>query len=85
MSSKQKELMKCPSCKGKKQVMGLGLNYKDCSDCKGVGYKEKVEDEISFLESKRHIVKDLRSIGGEMKVRKSRIPGKTTKLREKYS
>lgn len=85
MSNKEKELVKCPSCRGKKQIMSLGISYKDCSDCKGVGYKEKVEDDIRFLESKSHIVKDLRSIAGEMKLKKRGISGKSTKLREKYS
>jgi hypothetical protein len=33
-------LDKCPSCKGRKSVMGMGMIVKNCSNCKGVGYVE---------------------------------------------
>ncbi len=49
-------LVKCPSCKGAKKVMGLGSIYKTCLQCKGAGEIRsgsiKFETKISTLEDK---------------------------------
>lgn len=35
------ELVGCPTCKGKCQLMGLGSIKEDCFTCHGVGWVEK--------------------------------------------
>ena len=41
---------KCDGCFTAKVVMGLGMVEMKCPNCNGVGYLEKVDDEIAYLE-----------------------------------
>ena len=34
--------IRCPKCKGAKQLMGMGCIYKDCDQCKGVGMVKEI-------------------------------------------
>lgn len=48
------KLVKCESCKGKKELVGLGFTVKRCPTCKGIGYQEEVIDPIGYLEEKEN-------------------------------
>jgi hypothetical protein len=34
------DLIKCPSCRGTKRIMGMGMMEHDCKPCKGIGWIE---------------------------------------------
>lgn len=36
-------LIRCPSCLGKKEIMGAGMIFHKCKPCLGVGHIEHVE------------------------------------------
>lgn len=43
-------MRKCPSCRGQKKVVGLGLIEKECNGCGGVGYeKPQNQDSVKAL------------------------------------
>jgi DnaJ-class molecular chaperone len=46
MSSTDLELQRCPACRGKRDVMGAGMIYHKCAQCKGVGYIESPETSV---------------------------------------
>ena len=39
-------LKRCECCKGRKEIIGLGLLMKKCTECKGVGWIEEADPEI---------------------------------------
>lgn len=42
-----KSVIHCDICKGKKQLLGLGMIFRDCEACKGVGFvNPKVEEPV---------------------------------------
>lgn len=47
-----KALLSCESCKGKKQLLGLGMIYKDCGVCKGIGFVNPKVEEAPKIEEK---------------------------------
>ena len=44
-------LVRCDACKGKKRTMGMGMIYKDCKACSGLGWVEKTITTDEFLEA----------------------------------
>jgi hypothetical protein len=40
----------CPICKGLKTIMGGGMIFHDCKNCKGSGKVPLIENEIEYLE-----------------------------------
>jgi hypothetical protein len=38
---------KCPTCRGAKQFMGLGMMIKDCGTCDGEGEVDYVKPEVT--------------------------------------
>lgn len=45
-------LIKCPSCKGAKKVVKLGLMEGDCNTCEGAGVIKKEEPEVKESKDK---------------------------------
>ncbi len=56
MSDTEYEYIKCKSCLGVGQRMGLGSIYKDCLECDKVGYikQAKVEDDLDYLAARQN-------------------------------
>jgi len=48
------KIIRCTTCKGNKQVMGMGGLQHKCKVCSGIGYQEVVDekDEDDFLSDK---------------------------------
>ncbi len=51
---------RCPACKGAKQVMRLGMIYRDCENCVGTGRIKKREELIipSVTEPTHELLKE---------------------------
>lgn len=47
-------LIRCPACRGKKDVMGAGMIYRKCNACAGVGYVEQEVADEPPLEEMPH-------------------------------
>jgi len=60
---------RCPSCLGKKTLMGLGAMIKECHNCQGVGHIKKVEIQ------KEQVIAPIKSVsrGRPRKVNNERI------------
>lgn len=59
-------ISRCDSCNGQRQIRGLGMIVKDCSECKGVGYK-KITEPMKMKEEDE-TDKFLNKSGDEIKV-----------------
>jgi hypothetical protein len=58
---------RCKICQGSGTVMGGGMIYHDCLECKGSGKIQKPENEISYLQIKQsetfqNAIKEIKSI-----------------------
>lgn len=49
---------RCPSCHGKKVLMGLGSMIKSCKACNGVGHIKPEVVEVKKRKSKESLVKE---------------------------
>ena len=41
-----KELVRCPACRGTKKIMGMGMMEQKCTECNGIGYIDVVDAEV---------------------------------------
>jgi hypothetical protein len=52
-------LIRCPSCRGRKQLYGAGMLMKDCDLCGAIGYiNDEVSKEIKREEEKEMVIKE---------------------------
>lgn len=47
------DLVRCPVCRGRKKIIGLGLLEKDCDHCVGIGWISKKPVEIKVKKSRK--------------------------------
>ena len=41
------KIVRCFRCRGAKEVMAIGMQVKECPECKGVGYVEEEEKALN--------------------------------------
>lgn len=59
------QIIGCPVCLGKKQVMGLGAMMNKCAKCKGIGYIEKPEEIVASEAVASEVVDEVTSVSDE--------------------
>ena len=46
MSSESVPAVRCPTCAGRKKILGLGGMQKNCPRCAGIGFVSGVDDRV---------------------------------------